>query len=119
MSKFWFITLIICSTCLACNVTPKDKALDISVEDAKELVNQGYVFIDLRTPEEIKGGKIEGAVEIDFKASDFDSKVAKLSKSSKYIAYCRSGGRSARSMATFKKHGIEAYNMLGGYMAWK
>ena len=119
MLKFWFITLMICSACVACNNTPKDKALDISVEEAKELVKQGYVFIDLRTPEEIKGGKIDGALEIDFKASDFDTKVEKLSKASKYIAYCRSGGRSARSMSTFKQHGIEAYNMLGGYTAWK
>ena len=119
MTKFLFISIVIISTCLACNYSPKDKALDISVEEAKELVKQGYIFIDLRTPEEIIGGKIEGALELDFKASDFNSKVAKLSKSSKYIAYCKSGGRSSRSMTTFKEHGIEAYNMLGGYTAWK
>lgn len=110
---------MICCTSSACNNTPKDTAVDISIEKAKELAKEGYVFIDLRTPAEIEGGKIEGALEIDFKASDFESKVSKLPKSSKYIAYCRSGGRSARSMSSFKEHGIEAYNMLGGYKAWK
>ncbi len=93
---------------------------DISVSQASKLNSEGYLFIDMRTKEEIQSdGKIDGSIHIDFKADDFEKKIALLPKDKKYIAYCAGGGRSAKSMPIFNKYNIQAYNMLGGYGQWR
>ena len=62
---------------------------------------------------------IENAIEIDYKSSDFESKIAKLDKSKSYLVYCRSGGRSVGASEKMIAAGFtEVTNMEGGYMAW-
>lgn len=78
------------------------------------------VIIDVRTPEEIAGGKIdENALEIDFKNSSFDSKISKLDKDKTYLIYCKSGGRSSKSAKKMISSGFKnIYNLDGGYSDW-
>ena len=93
---------------------------DISVQKAAELSSKGFLYVDLRTKKEIdRDGKIDGSIHIDYKSNDFDTQISLLPKDKKYIAYCASGGRSSKSLATFNKYNIEVYNMLGGYGDWK
>ncbi len=77
------------------------------------------VVIDLRTPDEIKKGKIEGAVEIDYLNKNFSDKIAKLDKKKTYYVYCAAGGRSADAAEEMKKLGfVKVFNLAKGYSDW-
>ena len=60
--------------------------------------NDTYKIIDVRTPEEIAGGMIDDAIHIDFVSVDFEEKLNALDKGSNYVVYCRSGGRSGKTI---------------------
>lgn len=81
--------------------------------------DENLVVLDVRTPEEYAGGHLPGARNLDFFGEDFTSGLDELDKGVTYLVYCRSGGRSAKTLAQMKDLGfVEAYNMLGGFTAW-
>ncbi|HOX41129.1 MAG TPA: rhodanese-like domain-containing protein [bacterium] len=90
---------------------------------AKELVatekdDPNFKIIDIRTKEEFDAGNIEGSINIDF-YGDFETEIAKLDPSHKYLIYCRSGNRSGQAMAIFQKFKFQQiYDLDGGYSAW-
>ena len=95
---------------------------DIELLDALELMNQkDIITIDIRTPEEIALGKIlTSALEMDYYADDFKSKLEEMDREAHYVVYCRSGGRSGKTLTMMKEMGFKnAYNVLGGYNAYK
>src|SRR4051812_18692505 len=55
-------------------------------------------LLDVRTPEEVAEGKIAGAVNIDYNASNFKKKVSALDKDKPYFVYCAKGGRSSKAV---------------------
>ncbi len=76
-------------------------------------------LIDVRTPEEYAGDRMENALNIDWNGSEFENKTATLDKSKPVFLYCRSGGRSAKAAAKLHDMGFtEIYNMEGGMMKW-
>lgn len=76
-------------------------------------------LLDVRTPEEIADGKINGAIEIDYFADTFASKIDDLDKDQHYLVYCRSGNRSAKAIALMKEKGFtKCTNMAGGYSGY-
>lgn len=82
--------------------------------------DENIVLIDVRTPEEFQQGHLEGAKLINFYDANFQDEVKKLDQAKKYVVYCRSGGRSAKSVDAMKKLGFsEVYNMSGGVLAWQ
>lgn len=77
------------------------------------------ILLDVRTPGEISDGKISNALEIDYFGDDFAAKIDQLNKDDHYIIYCKSGGRSAKSVAIMKEKGFtKCTNLEGGYTAW-
>ena len=95
---------------------------DIELPEALEMMKQSDIItIDIRTPEEIAQGKmLESALEMDFYADDYKNKLSALDKEAKYVIYCRSGGRSGKTLKMMKDMGFKnAYNVLGGYNAYK
>jgi len=95
-------------------------AQDIDANKFKEFVDaKSGQLIDVRTPGEVANGTIDGAVNIDFKSSDFGSQIETLDKNEPVYVFCHSGGRSAMAMAQMKNAGFkEVYNLLGGYSNW-
>lgn len=88
---------------------------------AAEIIEQGgdVVILDIRTPEEYAGGKLDGALNIDFYASDFSAQLDQLDKDSHYLVYCRSGNRSGQAMPVFEQLGFaKVDNLQGGIVAW-
>lgn len=78
------------------------------------------VLIDLRTPDEIKKGKIKGALEIDFLSTDIDQKIDKLDKNKTYYVYCQGGGRSADCAELMINKGFKkVINLEKGFSDWK
>lgn len=95
---------------------------EISPGDLNKKMARGddYVLLDVRTPEEVMDGYINGAVHIDIKAEDFESRISKLDKSKTYYVYCASGARSAKASQIMLDMGFnDVYSVKGGIRAWK
>lgn len=81
--------------------------------DFSELVRNGALIVDVRTPGEFAQGHIKGAVNIPLDA--IRSRVAELkAKNKPVITCCRSGARSGSAKTILTEAGVECYN--GG--AW-
>ena len=75
----------------------------------KELVEQGALIVDVRTPDEYKQGHIEGSLNIPLQI--LPGKLKDLQKKGKtIITVCRSGARSGTAVGILKNAGMEAYN---------
>ena len=93
----------------------------VSPEDAAAVIqeNADVVVLDIRTPEEYAAGIIEGAVNIDFYASDFAAQLDSLDKDAEYVVYCRSDNRSGQAMDVFADLGFQTVTEVdGGLVAW-
>jgi rhodanese-related sulfurtransferase len=62
--------------------------------------------IDVRTPEEVAGGYLEGALKFDFQGPNFASEIATLDKSANYVIYCRSGNRAGQAISYMQSNGF-------------
>ncbi len=97
----------------------------VSPEEAKAIIdknegNPNFVILDVRTPQEFQAGHIKGAINIDFYAPDFPQKLDRLDKGKVYVVYCRSGNRSAKTVALMKQQGFRVvYEIQGGVKAWQ
>ncbi len=101
----------------------KSGYVDMPASDFQKLISEKDVLlIDVRTPEEFAESHIPGAVNIDFRAEDFDQKAVELLKEtqSTLAVYCRSGRRSAGACARLDSMGYtRTVNLLGGILEWK
>lgn len=87
---------------------------------ARLIADRKVIVLDIRTPDEFKAGHIAGAKLIDFRAADFEKKLSELDKAKTYLVHCASGGRSTRSLETFKKLRFQSVVHLdGGFRAWE
>jgi len=93
---------------------------NINVSEFKSKMKESnVVLLDVRTPSEIKNGKINKSKELDFMNSSFKSRIDSLDKSKTYLVYCRSGNRSAKACKVMSAKGFEnLYNLKGGFSAW-
>ena len=101
--------------------TQELKVTHINAAQASEMMTArpALVVLDVRTPREFAAGHIDGAVNIDFKNSNFAAELGKLDASQDYLIHCRSGGRSTSSLKTFKRLGFShVIHMDGGMIAW-
>ena len=77
------------------------------------------VILDIRTPEEFAAGHIAGAINIDYYAADFESRLGELDLAVPYVMYCNSGNRSGNALPLMDSIGFEqVYELDGGIQAW-
>ena len=97
---------------------------DITTWQANEMINAvpadpNLVILDVRTQSEYDEAHIEGAAQLDYYSATFTEDLNNLDKTSTYIVYCRSGGRSADTLDIMENLGFrKAYNILGGITDW-
>lgn len=94
---------------------------NVSVEEFKQLMDslENEVVVDLRTPDELKQGKIAGAIVIDYFGPDFEPAIARLDKQKTYLLYCAGGGRSGDTAELMQKMGFKKlYNLEEGFNGW-
>src|SRR5689334_9527235 len=84
----------------------KVKRVDVDEFD-KLRANKENVVLDVRTPAEFKAGHIPGAVNIDFRAANFDEQMAKLDKNKTYLVHCAGGVRSAAGCKKMEAAGFK------------
>jgi|JI10StandDraft_1071094.scaffolds.fasta_scaffold161423_3 rhodanese-related sulfurtransferase len=109
--------LLGCST----NSNSQNPVNDINQAEMQSMMKDpNVVVIDVRTPEEVAEGYIQGADKfINYNGSAFDTEISQLDKSKTYVIYCRSGGRSAKASQIFVDKGFtKVYNLLGGISNW-
>ena len=77
----------------------------------------GVTVLDVRTPEEYAAGHLDGAVNINVEAPDFDAQIGALDKTAAYAVYCHSGRRSALATDAMAKAGFTTVTNLQGGIA--
>ncbi|QCJ42722.1 rhodanese-like domain-containing protein [Bacillus sp. S3] len=92
---------------------------EISTKDVEALLNKGkkITIIDVREVDEVKTGKIPGAISMPLGLVEF--RMHELDKTKEYIIVCRSGGRSGRASQFLESYGYNVINMAGGMLAWE
>lgn len=105
----------------ACSTSDAQQVSRISNEELAGLMKQPEVqLLDVRTPEEVAHGIIEGATVIDIYDPQFIEKVGKLDKEKPIVVYCAAGGRSAKAAMKLKDLGFKKiYDLKAGYRGWK
>lgn len=94
--------------------------VDAKAADALRREDAAVVVLDVRTPAEYAAGHLQAAVNIDFRADDFATKLGELDRDKKYLVHCRSGGRSTSALATFEKLGFQhIWHLDGGMLGWE
>ena len=89
----------------------------ISIDDAKALHGQdGVVFLDVREPAEVVGGKVAGAVAIPRGVLEWQTEALEGAKT--VVVYCATGGRAALAGATLKSLGFADVWNVGGFKGW-
>jgi phage shock protein E len=84
---------------------------------ARRLVDQGALLLDVRTPGEFAGGHLPGAVNIP--VDDLPAELRQLPDPGRVIVvYCRSGMRSSRATGLLRRAGFETVHDLGGIGNW-
>ncbi|ERM83357.1 hypothetical protein P872_16060 [Rhodonellum psychrophilum GCM71 = DSM 17998] len=87
--------------------------------EAKSNKGKKAVILDIRTPEEIAQGHIEGTDSADFLADDFEEKLSGMDKNKKYYVYCRSGKRTVSAAEKMQEMGFRKIFVLeGGLNNW-
>ncbi|WP_276374044.1 rhodanese-like domain-containing protein [Chryseolinea sp. H1M3-3] len=122
-----FVGLIFCLT--SCTTGGKNENGDsadghtvvLEPQDFKSKLSAtpNAVLIDVRTPEEVSEGVIEGAINIDFKDPGFSDKINALDKEKPYYVYCLSGKRSNDAVKIMEEKGFKnVYTLKDGLNNW-
>lgn len=87
-----------------------------SKHKGRELVANGALLLDVRTPDEFREHHLDGAVNIP--VQELAGRVRELGiKARPIVVYCRSGARSAAAASLLKAAGYEVLD-VGGIGNW-
>jgi rhodanese-related sulfurtransferase len=95
------------------------KIAKIPAEQAKAIMGgrKLHIIVDVRTEEEFREKRIEGAIHIPL--SEISTRAAQLTdKSTIVFVYCKSGARSASAAKEFVNLGYKNVYDLGGIDEW-
>lgn len=77
--------------------------------DLTEVLKNGAIVLDVRTPGEFKSGHVKKAINIPLDSIESNLTTLKAYKKP-IVTCCRSGFRSKSAVSVLKKNGIEAFN---------
>ena len=83
--------------------------------DYRDLIQKGAVIIDVRTPNEFRGGHIKSALNIPL--NNLASQVSKIKKDKPVITCCASGMRSASAKSYLQSNGFKVVYNGGSWMS--
>lgn len=95
----------------------KLSAVRISGSDARALVGDGALLVDVRTEGEHARGSIEGSINIPIQ--ELSGRMDELGdKEREIVVYCQSGSRSAMAKRLLERNGFTKVHDLGGIGRW-
>jgi rhodanese-related sulfurtransferase len=89
---------------------------DISGPEARELVAQGALLVDVRTPWEYGRGHLPGALNVP--VGEIAERVEELRRGLPVVVYCAAGVRSRSAAEILRRAGVEPVHNLGTPGAW-
>ncbi len=90
---------------------------DVGARDAKRLVENGAVLLDVRTPEEYAAKHIEGARNIP--VQELATRLDEVGPRDRpVVVYCRSGHRAAKATEMLRGAGFTEVHDLGAMSRW-
>jgi len=98
---------------------PEDRLpLEVNIQQAAELRQQGAFILDVRQPEEWQAVHIPGATLIPL--GELAGRVNELPREQQIVVVCRSGNRSASGRDILLEAGFaQVTSMAGGVSAWQ
>jgi rhodanese-related sulfurtransferase len=113
--KIGFVMMLL----VACANSQKNQEVLAPVEFKKKLLETKNAFLlDVRTPEEVASGKLEGANNVMFDDT-FESRLSLIPNRPVFV-YCAAGKRSAKAAQILRNKGYTAvYELQGGINAWR
>jgi len=118
----WVLVLV---SAVAMPVMGGSAVTNVSVGKAQTLLKEragkaDFVILDVRTPEELAEGHIDGAVNLDVQARNFEKKLRALDRKKSYLVYCRTGNRSRKATVAMEALGFRSiFHMTDGIVRWK
>ena len=129
MKRNLFIIIALLLTTILCNAQTAKTNEAVYELDSVKVVNKSglalndfisswkadpnIILVDVRTPQEIKEtGTVKGAMNIDYRAKGYSKKILSLDKTKKYFFYCKSGGRSGKTVQYLLDNGFKNVNYL-------
>jgi phage shock protein E len=91
----------------------------VTADEARALVKQGALLLDVRTPGEFGAGHLEGAVNVPVGAIDATGSNVPAKNDQPIVVYCQSGRRSAAARRTLEAAGFTRVVDLGAMSNWK
>jgi phage shock protein E len=119
------VVVLLLSLALAVMATAGSAVTNVSVGKAQTLLKEragkaDFVILDVRTPEEFAEGHVDGAVNLDIQARDFEKKLRALDRKKSYLVYCRTGNRSRNATVAMEALGFRSiFHMNDGIVRWK
>ncbi len=89
---------------------------NVDVEQARALVDEGALLLDVREDSEFERGHAPGALHIPL--AEVPDHLEDLPRDRQIVAVCRSGGRSSRAGKFLIEQGFDVVNLEGGMTAW-
>ena len=116
------VALMLISLLVGCNDgNNKNVYEQITPDEAKALMDSedGYIILDVRTPEEFAERHIEGAILIpDYEIGEKAESIL-TDKDQLILVYCRSGRRSKNAANELATLGYTNIKEFGGINDWK
>ena len=121
--KYYFVWLLVLALALAGCSAPAEETLSyrqISMEEAMAMMESenGYILLDVRTPEEFAAGHIPGAINIPNEVIGSDPIPELPDLDQLILVYCRSGNRSKQASEKLVALGYGNVVEFGGINDW-
>ena len=85
-------------------------------DEVRSLDRNEFYVLDVRNPEELPIGMIDGAVNIPL--DNLRRQINEIPRSKKILVYCQTGQRSYFACRALKQLGFDAYNLSGGFKTY-
>lgn len=76
------------------------------------------ILLDVRTPEEYRGGHIPGSKNLPLQQIEKIESIAEKKETPLFV-YCQSGARSRQAVSLLQRMGYENVNNIGGMAAYR
>lgn len=122
LKRIYVILILLIVSACANQDSTKNNMPEISVQEVKARIDSldNMFLLDVRTAGEYDGalGHIDSAMLIPL--DELEDRIAELVefKNMEIIVICRSGNRSGIGTRILRENGYQAFNMVGGMLAW-
>lgn len=89
----------------------------VNVQQAKQLLDDGAVIVDVRTTAEWNAGHHPMAIHVV--GDQLTARQGRIPKGKRVVVVCRSGNRSRGATRQLNAAGFDAVNLSGGMSAWQ